>query len=192
MTHNNMMKPSDLRTFGQNSFSWLQTEYRHSFFKHRLNQQDEGWHDSKVGRLQRLEKNIGFWGLGHRETIGSSTCGSPTITPVDAPAANSASKLNKDKGTSGLVPYLSKSTAWMQDSGCSFWTTEVLPGYKHSRCKHRLGLRILCSGDILCANTMKTAAAHRTWKSAEGGLHKRLHEPVGSSTCGSPATNYFE
>ena len=46
----------------------------------------------------------------HRETIGSSTCGSPTIIPVGAPAANSASKLNKDKGTSGLVPYLSKST----------------------------------------------------------------------------------
>ena len=40
-----------------------------------------------------------------------STCGSPTISPVDAPAANSASKLNKSKGTSGLVSYLPKSIA---------------------------------------------------------------------------------
>ena len=48
---------------------------------------------------------------GSRNRWIYSTCGSPTISPVDATAANSASKLNKSKGTSGLVSYLPKSIA---------------------------------------------------------------------------------
>ena len=42
-------------------------------FKHPLSQQDENWHDSEVRRLQRLEKNIGFWG----------PCPTATAKPLD-------------------------------------------------------------------------------------------------------------
>ena len=72
-----------------------------------------------------------------------STCGSPTISPVDAPAANSASKLNKSKGTSGLVSYLPKSIAWLHDCMTPFWdfrTRKDILG-----CKRRIALCILCS-----------------------------------------------
>jgi len=73
----------------------------------------------KAGQIRRsggfsdLQKRQDFEGRAPRlyETGGSSsTFGAPTITPVKTIAANSASKLNKSRGTSGLVSYLSKST----------------------------------------------------------------------------------
>ena len=80
---------------------------------------------------------------GSRNRWIYSTCGSPTISPVDATAANSASKLNKSKGTSGLVSYLPKSIAWLHDCMTPFWdirTRKDILG-----CKRRIALCILCS-----------------------------------------------
>ena len=77
-----------------------------SVFKHPLHQHDKDQADLKhlknsAGRAPRLYETGG----------SSSTYGAPTITPVKTIAANSASKLNKGRGTSGLVSYLSDSIA---------------------------------------------------------------------------------
>ena len=143
-------------------------------FKHPLSQQDENWHDSKVGRLQRLEKNIGFWGL----------CPRATAKPLDLahvallqspPSMHQQQTLHQNSTrTRGLL--VSSHTSPNQLHECKtpaaafgqqkfFLATNTVAASTDSI--YAFFVLVTC---ILCANTMKTAAAHMTWK-----LDKRLH-----------------
>ena len=124
--------------------------FTHSFFCFQKASAPTQW---RWGHSEALEKTLVTVPQRDRETIGSSTCGSPAITPVDAPAASSASKLNKSTGTSGPVSYLSKSTAWLHDSIWDFRTqksfswlqAQIRFTHSFSAFKHPLNLDHLCT-----------------------------------------------